>query len=75
MKRSRGLSFPNRSTRLPRPVAPSAELDGETCPGERAKILELPVERLQARVEAFNRGVQPGSFDHNRLNIAERRGT
>ncbi|HEV2200747.1 MAG TPA: FAD-dependent tricarballylate dehydrogenase TcuA [Bryobacteraceae bacterium] len=34
---------------------------------ELAKALDLPAEKLRATVEAFNRAVQPGSFDHNLL--------
>jgi len=34
---------------------------------ELAARLELPAERLEATVAAFNRAVQPGSFDHTRL--------
>ncbi|HVJ31259.1 MAG TPA: FAD-binding protein, partial [Gammaproteobacteria bacterium] len=32
-----------------------------------AARLELPAERLEAIVAAFNRAVQPGSFDHTKL--------
>jgi tricarballylate dehydrogenase len=35
--------------------------------GELAKALELPVDKLQATVDAFNRSVRPGHFDHNLL--------
>jgi tricarballylate dehydrogenase len=34
---------------------------------ELAARLELPAERLEATVDAFNRAVQPGSFDHTAL--------
>ena len=34
---------------------------------ELAAQLELPAERLEATVAAFNRAVQPGSFDHTTL--------
>jgi tricarballylate dehydrogenase len=34
---------------------------------ELGQQLELPAERLEATVAAFNRAVQPGSFDHTRL--------
>jgi tricarballylate dehydrogenase len=35
--------------------------------GELAAALDLPIDKVQATVEAFNRAVQPGSFDHNLL--------
>jgi tricarballylate dehydrogenase len=35
--------------------------------GELAKALELPVEKVQATVDAFNCSVRPGHFDHNLL--------
>jgi len=34
---------------------------------ELAAQLELPAERLEATVDEFNRAVQPGSFDHTKL--------
>lgn len=34
---------------------------------ELAAALDLPVQKVQATVEAFNRAVQPGTFDHNLL--------
>jgi tricarballylate dehydrogenase len=34
---------------------------------ELATALDLPAQRVQATVDAFNRAVQPGSFDHNLL--------
>ncbi|HEY3519342.1 MAG TPA: FAD-dependent tricarballylate dehydrogenase TcuA, partial [Gammaproteobacteria bacterium] len=34
---------------------------------ELAARLELPAERLEATVDEFNRAVQPGSFDHTKL--------
>ncbi len=34
---------------------------------ELATALDLPAEKVQATVEAFNRAVQPGKFDHNLL--------
>jgi tricarballylate dehydrogenase len=34
---------------------------------ELAARLELPAERLETTVAAFNRAVQPGSFDHTTL--------
>ncbi len=34
---------------------------------ELATALDLPAQKVQATVEAFNRAVQPGSFDHNLL--------
>jgi tricarballylate dehydrogenase len=34
---------------------------------ELARRLELPVERFEATVGAFNRAVQPGAFDHSTL--------
>jgi tricarballylate dehydrogenase len=35
--------------------------------GELAAALDLPVEKMRATVDAFNRAVEPGSFDHNLL--------
>ena len=35
--------------------------------GDLAQALELPAEKVQATVDAFNRSVQPGNFDHNLL--------
>jgi len=35
--------------------------------GELATALELPVDKVQATVDAFNCAVQPGHFDHNLL--------
>jgi tricarballylate dehydrogenase len=34
---------------------------------ELAAALDLPAERLEATVAAYNRAVQPGSFDHTKL--------
>jgi len=34
---------------------------------ELATALDLPAERVRATVDAFNRAVQPGNFDHNLL--------
>jgi tricarballylate dehydrogenase len=45
-------------------VYPAIEADSIR---ELATRLELPAERLEATVAAFNRAVQPGSFDHTRL--------
>ena len=42
--------------------------------GELAAALELPVDKVQATVEAFNRAVEPGSFDHNLLDDCQTSG-
>ena len=34
---------------------------------ELAAVLDLPAERLEATVAAFNRAVEPGNFDHTQL--------